>query len=160
MSDDLAKRFNQMKHSNFKHSSGLEGVMSEELKPCPFCGGEAAINIDGDYPTVNCMGHDGPDYPNGFDGCSTFKYSVEAWNTRADHIPEASKMMWISVDDRLPDDNGWYLVHHSGGMLFSRELIDGTYFKSKKLWANAKADKYGQITHWMPLPEPPNITES
>jgi Protein of unknown function (DUF551) len=56
-------------------------------------------------------------------------------------------MNWISVKERLPNENGVYLV--------SIKLIDGDvttilYFK------NGSFDFINNIacTHWMPLPEP------
>lgn len=59
---------------------------------------------------------------------------------------------WIAVSESLPDADGSYLVYQSGGYRFSRDFIDGE-------WVNAKSKKYGDITHWMPLPQPPQSKE-
>jgi len=55
---------------------------------------------------------------------------------------------WISIKNKTPSKNGSYLVYQKLGYRFTREFFNGT-------WQNAKSDKYGVITHWMPLPEPP-----
>ena len=51
--------------------------MTEELKPCPFCGGEAkCIEFYGLYHVICCNCHiAGKD-------CSTRESAVSAWNTR------------------------------------------------------------------------------
>ena len=57
--------------------------MATELKPCPFCGGEAeAFEDDGNFgvhcKNYNCIGYDiEPQYIE--DG-----YAIEAWNRRAE----------------------------------------------------------------------------
>lgn len=52
-----------------------------ELKPCPFCGGEAGILPEGDYHEVTCQqcgvfvqGH-------------TYESAIAAWNKRAEPEP-------------------------------------------------------------------------
>lgn len=73
-------------------------------------------------------------------------------------------MEWISVEDRLPEQDGWYLVFAPGywgkrqsygidGMAcsnFKHNYKDhwGIERKSSRGWS-------GIVTHWMPLPEPP-----
>ena len=54
-----------------------------------------------------------------------------------------SAQQWISVDDRLPDIRaGWILAYWDDG--------DITLWRAKKL-----AGGKDYVTHWMPLPEPP-----
>lgn len=75
---------------------------------------------------------------------------------------------WISVDDRLPEKVGSYLV-------FYHEWSKGEYlptyddctirtmvFLCNKKWRypvccdkKCEADTHREVTHWMPLPEPP-----
>ena len=61
---------------------------------------------------------------------------------------------WISVDDRLPEESGYYLVFADIGR---NEVLS----YSKKYQAfNAFDDSYSEsnvipVTNWMPLPNPP-----
>jgi hypothetical protein len=53
---------------------------------------------------------------------------------------------WISVEERLPEKAGRYLVY---GVIGGQPLVCGAHY-----------DKYNgfgddDFTHWMPLPEPP-----
>ena len=59
----------------------------EELKPCPFCGGEATLLIDGKYGYYT-FHHDGrakcpAAYAHNAD-YATEAEAIEAWNTRAE----------------------------------------------------------------------------
>lgn len=59
---------------------------------------------------------------------------------------------WISVEDRLPEDSAEV-------NLFTRSRIVGSgyYDKYTKRWVQYHAGGaiYADVTHWMPLPEPP-----
>lgn len=61
---------------------------------------------------------------------------------------------WISVQDRLPEESGYYLVFTDIGRIALLSY-------SKKYQAfNAHDDSYSEeyvitVTHWMPLPNPP-----
>ena len=59
---------------------------------------------------------------------------------------------WIPVTERLPEENGHYLVHAVGNGYYS------TYIA---LWnGRFRANFEMPITHWMPLPEPPKDGEA
>lgn len=67
------------------------------------------------------------------------------------YLPE-----WISVKDKLPDKNGYYLVYWewiSADGAFYSDGIDIIYFRGKSRWAKTGREK--DITHWMHLPEKP-----
>lgn len=62
------------------------------------------------------------------------------------------KQEWISVEERLPEKNGYYLVYTMYGYIeveryktWDDDDLDGGYW-----W-----EFEGLVTHWMPLPEPP-----
>lgn len=52
---------------------------------------------------------------------------------------------WISVEDELPKKENGYLVSDGTGVLFGY-WVDGFWMPS---------ELSGDITHWMPLPNPP-----
>ena len=57
---------------------------------------------------------------------------------------------WVSVNDRLPEESGEYLAYcgeYDGICVLYYEVS-----KTKSKWRT----KWKEVTHWMPLPEPPN----
>ena len=83
--------------------------------------------------------------------------------------PEQVKaQQWISVEDRLPEKTGSYLVfyHEWSGGAFLPTYDDCTIrvmrFLDSRKWRypvcvdkRCEADTNRAVTHWMPLPEPP-----
>lgn len=76
---------------------------------------------------------------------------------------------WIPVTERLPEKKGMYLVHEKafnkwGGYMnvvcFS-PCYDGVeeHLKGRKMWYDYDSEwgdfEIRNVTHWMPLPEPP-----
>ena len=61
---------------------------------------------------------------------------------------------WISVEDRLPEDSGYYLVVYRDKYNGSISIALDNYVKcgAGEWWASEFTHN---ITHWMPLPEPP-----
>lgn len=64
----------------------------------------------------------------------------------------ANPCEWISVEERLPEENGYYLVYTKYGYIeveryktWDDDDLDGGYW-----W-----EFEGLVTHWMPLPEAP-----
>lgn len=75
----------------------------------------------------------------------------------ADAIEELQKPQWISVEERLPEENEKVLT-------FARFKHDGSWWMDITSWTGVtnhdipKFWGYGEemvVTHWMPLPEPP-----
>ena len=77
---------------------------------------------------------------------------------------------WINVKDKLPDEEGKYIVIAYNGI-----TIDILYFYKRYPYCNSGIrtdrpvwcgyDDYGDfevksVTHWMPLPEPPEVDNS
>jgi hypothetical protein len=66
---------------------------------------------------------------------------------------------WISIEERLPEKKGLYLVayHPCYWDCVEQELCVGIdTFRGKSTWAKKK---YQRVTHWMPLPELPKGEE-
>lgn len=60
---------------------------------------------------------------------------------------------WVSVRDRLPEIGVEVLVYDCGFMgVWSLNKTDQGVF-----WEDGHGDQYSvdEVTHWMPLPEPP-----
>ena len=57
---------------------------------------------------------------------------------------------WISVNDRLPDKKGDYLIYNTDGIVWPYY-----YDPSVNEWFNSLGYITDCVTHWMPLPEPP-----
>ena len=77
---------------------------------------------------------------------------VTKMNERAaDAIEALSKTekttRWIPVTERLPERSGTYLVYVYG------DVTDLNYWRGE--WHRLGDDYTKAVTHWMPLPEPP-----
>ena len=60
---------------------------------------------------------------------------------------------WISVEDRLPEDEGYVLVTDGDDVYMGfKDDSWGSYFMNVE---SPSMICFGDITHWMPLPEPP-----
>lgn len=62
---------------------------------------------------------------------------------------------WISVKDRLPDDNESYLVCD----LVTGEYLPDRGFLEDGVW-HISGDPEFKVTHWMPFPPPPENGEA
>jgi len=75
--------------------------------------------------------------------------SLESENAR---LKDAQR--WIPVSERLPEGDA-VLVYRERGK--SNIDIDWTFIEGgREYWYNSGLDN---VTHWMPLPEPPEVTE-
>lgn len=66
-------------------------------------------------------------------------------------------MEWISVKDKLPDNNGDCIAITKDETIFMARCVDKTYWKLYFSDNGLQFDKNrsNTVTHWMPLPEPP-----
>ena len=77
-------------------------------------------------------------------------------NTIADHLIAhgVTVQEWISVKDRLPEADVAVLArcfYHESW----RTLVCHTSKRNAGKWYTNVAGQWVQVTHWMPLPEPP-----
>jgi hypothetical protein len=68
---------------------------------------------------------------------------------------------WISVEDEMPEEEGVYLCHWDDGVIETYDCeIDGNYWDVPvsifKSVANSKGG-ISRVTHWQPLPSPPQL---
>ena len=130
--------------------------MVDELLPCPFCGSEAEVYVNSrGYKMVACVDCEAEADLGIWDArvCSCHgDYHIVDANKKVDHIPDASKMIWVSADDRLPDEGQEVLYYTKvSGALLGRYREDGVF-------GNVFGElAWGGGVYWMPLPEPPNV---
>lgn len=68
------------------------------------------------------------------------------WGGKCDQLSE-----WISVNDRFPENNTDVLIIING-----KVYLDIVYFRDESAAFFIDGEQLDQeITHWMPLPEPP-----
>jgi hypothetical protein len=122
-----------------------------ELKPCPFCG---------TLPQANAWifrGISETRYfcPNQECPLSVRTVTLEEWNTRP--IEDAlnariaeleAARRWIPVGERLPEEKQSVLALDRTGTAY--------HWEYSKCLSNIFV---GYYTHWMPLPEPPEVKE-
>jgi hypothetical protein len=70
---------------------------------------------------------------------------------------------WVSVKDRLPDESGIVLVYCNGyitNVHYSKKHQKFNMFDCIKDEDAKEYSAFDDVTHWMPLPEPPKGGES
>ena len=112
--------------------------MSETLKSCPFCGGEACVfDMENTMPScvrcVECGARIETDTHSG-------ARADNAWNRRASG--------WISVDERLPEEEGEYLVARSGLAYGVATFAVSPGGAPSGIWSLPR------VGHWQPLQPP------
>ena len=127
--------------------------MSEQLKPCPFCGAtkeSGLVNIC-IAPVESFLKRETIEFYTVKCGCCeaqignhcTEDGAIAAWNRRASS--------WISVEDRLPEVNKEVLVYCR---FYGEKMIGVSYIDENDRWL------FGDITYyWMPLSKPPEVKE-
>lgn len=73
---------------------------------------------------------------------------------------------WISVKNKLPKENGTYIVYIHDGKLANGQVwfdaVVGVADYTFGIWwceNDNDFDITNNVTHWMPLPEPPRMEE-
>ena len=130
--------------------------MSNELLTCPWCGEQMRFDADSVhvwYKCDNCLATS-PKARRLWDDSKT---NQENWNenkNRALFLIErsnAKSSRWIPFEERLPP-MGEVLISHCGHVCIAWHHGQGKFETgSRMMLVVGKHD----ITHWMPLPEPP-----
>lgn len=58
---------------------------------------------------------------------------------------------WISVKDRLPDES----MEGKEVIVCTKRRYDRARTSAVRWWGNPRFASWQDVTHWMPLPEPP-----
>ena len=87
-------------------------------------------------------------------GCDPAYYDVDAWDVAQHLVDHAIAFQkWISVDDRLPEDDSDVLAYLSIGE--ESRICPANYAKSVWFDCIFNMPVTESVTHWMPLPQPP-----
>ena len=122
--------------------------MSEELRPCPFCGGEAELC----YSEVDTFCRK----------CNVMQ-ETELWNTRPiedalnKRIAELeAAQRWIPVSERLPEKQKLTIGFTDNSAYVFFEIVNDD---EMGLVMYPYQNRKGTVTHWMPLPSTPEVQE-
>lgn len=81
---------------------------------------------------------------------------VDALNVAESRIAELeAAQRWIPVSERLPEEDDGYCL-----ICVDFDYITMAYYDKKYGWNGQFEGWNGTITHWMPLPEPPDEVQS
>ena len=63
---------------------------------------------------------------------------------------------WVSVEERLPEDRQVVLFHQKDGFVYCAEYNAGSKLMSPYWSIDHDCWEAEDVTHWMPLPAPPD----
>ena len=92
-------------------------------------------------------------------GC--YPYNIVAYDMarmvkNAPTVDVAPKSEWISVGERLPDKGGYYLICQKSDLWFDEIIQTARWNNKNRKFRGAQAGCFMEyVTHWMPLPSPP-----
>lgn len=68
---------------------------------------------------------------------------------------------WISATEKLPEENGKYIVNACYDIWNNTVVMVAEYYSGSRTWYDecCECSLEGIVTHWMPLPEPPEENE-
>lgn len=83
---------------------------------------------------------------------------IDAVRRAVNDVPAVSG--WVSVKDRLPDKEGQYICWFGKNTVIKGAAI-ATYLEEWKAFGSFESLKtYPNVTHWMPMPEPPKEADN
>jgi len=84
------------------------------------------------------------------------KLNRELCTALEEAIKELQKKSWISVKDRLPEDGESILIFVNDSR-YEPIQYDVCYYDGDDAWLDSGYSFGSDVTHWMPLPEPPEM---
>ena len=126
----------------------------EDIMRCPFCGSNnLTVGDDRSLFYRRCVVYVKCQDCGGMMADDNKKVNLrdimERWNRRAAVTTAHSE--WINVKDRLPEDENHVLALTETAK-GRKNIVRAYYCQSLHTWA---AGMNNNVTHWMPLPEPP-----
>lgn len=89
------------------------------------------------------------------DAIEELQGQIDGWIEQERKVMLKSMPRWISVKERLPEnDDRMLTVGKRGGIQICR------YSKGTKMWWTKGNASVATVTHWMPLPKPPKEDEA
>lgn len=76
------------------------------------------------------------------------QYMVDLMNIAINALEKPSG--WISCNDQVPEPLDWVIAYDEAG------TVKAYICPHTKEWVRDNGDELYQVTHWQPLPEPPN----
>lgn len=137
-----------------QQGDNVEGEMSEPICDC-------CEKTDGGWIQRCDCGNSG-DLASAQDWCSRANAADTIESLTAELAALKERYRWIPVGERLPglegDPEEWCLVVRDG------EVDAEATYRTTRLpverdgwrWEGYNEDQHSQVTHWMPLPEPPD----
>lgn len=89
----------------------------------------------------------------------TWEQINEAFNTAISilsSLNEPQTNEWISVDEKLPENGQVVLFYQKDGFIYCAEYFAGNALMSPGWFIDNDSWDAKEVTHWMPLPEPPD----
>ena len=123
----------------------------ELIKALRLCSSEQ-INRCADCPKVLKAGCYDELEREAADAIEELSLAQEQWITQERNVLLKSQPRWVSVTERLPEEDGMYLVHGKWSAS-GRKVTDTCEFYVHDGYFRAAWNF--DVTHWMPPPEPP-----
>jgi hypothetical protein len=84
---------------------------------------------------------------------------TEAYDKLSRHMDDLAALFprWIPVSERLPEEHVFVLIRQDDDRMMVAERVDGDWWYRYFAYDVDRWDEaeQGTITHWMPLPQPP-----
>ena len=105
-------------------------------------------------PNVNVRNVFAEDYAQAADAIEELSRENESLAKSVNEASEILRKRWIPVTERLPEQGKRYLVIRFDEVT-KTQFIDILWHDAHDLWWNRLYKGQYNVTHWMPLPEPP-----
>jgi flagellar basal body L-ring protein FlgH len=152
---DTIQALTSVKSESEMSYENQKAIQDNLVESYPFKKSESAEEVLSKYPSTKL----------GLDDFYGKKTTIQAMHDFANN----SEAKWISVEDRLPENDNEVLIICSGEVVqaylkngiwkgsvqVTYNMNDG-YVHDRNICKQGKSNPFDNVTHWMPLPTPPN----